>query len=557
MQAMGSNMAQRNVNRGLPSLLERFGLFEKLPVTILLGGLLGLCSPGFNISWIAWVGLAPLLILALGANGLLEACALGLIYGLGYHLVCHRWILELYPLTMVQLPDAVSLSGIGLLWFIESLHQAVLFAVFALLVYALPMRAGILPYYKRPFYPFILTVPLIWIFLQWVIATSEPFFGLPINQLAYSQSVNLPVIQICSIGGSQLLELIIMAANAALAALVIELFPALVPALTARLEPLSAKMGAISDCVLIAMAFAFCLSFGTWRMARVVDLPPYSIASDKAVFAPPVPIALLQGNVVPRPQSMPDFERNETLNRYRSLWTDLGVALLILPEAVMRLDDAQSQALSEGLAKVCQQEKKEALSGSLEVSQNSLVNTVRLVSPDQAKNAVYVKNRLLPLVESVPFSAIEKAIPQNIFNLLPVSKDNFLEAQTPSLLKSVWGNVGASVSFEVLYPELISTEVQEGASLLVNIADLSWFHNTTLSKQLIAAAQVRAVENSRYLVMASNTGISAVVNPLGVVTSRTLYGQTGNLLDRVQFLHKTTQFTRMWWLWKPGYKLWH
>jgi apolipoprotein N-acyltransferase len=124
------------------------------------------------------------------------------------------------------------------------------------------------------------------------------------------------------------------------------------------------------------------------------------------------------------------------------------------------------------------------------------------------------------------------------------------------LLKSAWGNVGTSVSFELVYPELIASEVNNGASLLVNVSDLSWFHNNVLSKQLLAAAVSRAVENGRYLVLASNTGISAVVNPLGVVTSNSLMGQSGNLIDRVQFLSNRTHYNRMWWLWRPSYRLW-
>ncbi|MBX9723579.1 MAG: hypothetical protein K2X81_19400, partial [Candidatus Obscuribacterales bacterium] len=110
--------------------------------------------------------------------------------------------------------------------------------------------------------------------------------------------------------------------------------------------------------------------------------------------------------------------------------------------------------------------------------------------------------------------------------------------------------------FELIYPELIAQEVSNGASLLVNVSDLSWFHNNVLSKQLLAAAVSRSVENGRYLVLASNTGISAVVNPLGVVTSNSQSGQSGNLVDRVQFLSARTHFTRMWWLWRPSYRIW-
>lgn len=556
MQTVGQGFAYRKETSSAPSFLQRLGLFEKLPVTILLGGVLGLSSPGFNVSWVAWVGLAPLMILACASAGLVDAFIVGLAYGVGYHLVCHRWILELYPLTVFPVPDGVSLFGVGLLWFVESLHQALLFAIFALLIYALPLRAGLLPHYKRPFYPFILSVPVIWVFLQWAVGPSEPFLGVPVNQLAYSQSGNLPIIQVCSIGGSQLLESLIAIFNAAIAALIIEVAPILTSGLPERLDPFSARSGAVFDFLVVALLLVGCLTFGEWRMKRVVDLPPFSIVVDKSNFAPPVPVAVLQGNIAPRPQSLMATNKNERIDRYGNLAVDLGVSLLLLPEAVVPLQDPEGRLLISRLKALCTREKKEAILGTLEILHSDLVNMVRLIEPEKPDDCFYVKNRLLPLVESVPFAAIMKVIPENLFNLLPSSKSNFLESKTPFLLKSVWGNVGASVSFELLYPELIASEVQQGASLLVNVVDLSLFHNTVLSQQLIAAAQIRAVENARYLVMSSNTGISAVINPLGVVTSSSLPGQSGTLLDRVQFLHKTTQYTRMWWLWRPSYRIW-
>jgi apolipoprotein N-acyltransferase len=83
---------------------------------------------------------------------------------------------------------------------------------------------------------------------------------------------------------------------------------------------------------------------------------------------------------------------------------------------------------------------------------------------------------------------------------------------------------------------------------LVNIGNLAWFHNTSLNQQILAAAVMRAVENGRYLVLANNTGISAVIDPTGLVTSRSLPGRKGVLVDTVQFLYQKTPFTRMWWL---------
>lgn len=556
MQALGEGLGKKRDASNRPAFLSTVGVFEKLPAALVFGALLGLSSPGFDLWWIAWVGLVPLFVLLRSCSGLFDAGMIGLAFGFAYHLVCHRWILELYPLTVFQIHDWLGLIAVWSLWFAEAFHQALLLAFFALMTFALPMRAGLLPHFRRPFFPFILSVPLVFIFLQWTVAPSEPFLGLPVNQLAYSQASLLALMQLCSLGGCQLLEFMIVLVNASLAVAFFEFFPDFVSVLPDRVDPLSPRGGAAFDCAVIMLVLVVSVSWGEWRLRKLTEFPPYLVAPDKKIFAPPVPVAVLQGDIPVRPEQMEAFSKGERLDKYTNLADNLGVAMFIVPEAVLRLQDKEGQSLFSRLAGICAYEKKEAVVGSFELLKSSLVNAVRMINATGSSDTLYAKTRLLPFAESVPFASLAKVIPENLFGLLPSSKNNFLVSPTPYLLRSAWGNVGASVSFELVYPELIASEVNSGASLLVNVSDLSWFHNTVLSKQLLAAAVSRAVENGRYLVLASNTGSSAVVNPLGVVTSNSFVGQSGNLIDRVQFLSARTHFTRMWWLWRPSYRIW-
>lgn len=555
MQALGEGLGRKRDANNRPAWLASVGLAEKVPAALVFGAILGLSSPGFDVWWLAWVGLVPLFVLLRSCKGLFDAGSIGFAFGFAYHLVCHRWILELYPLTVLQIHDWLGLLAIGGIWFLEAAHQALLIAVFALMTYALPMRAGLIPHFKRPFFPFILSLPLVYVFLQWNVAPSEPFLGLPVNQLAYTQASLLPVMQVCSLGGCQALEALMLLVNAALAVAVFELFPSLVSPLPDRVDTLDPRGGAILDLVIMLALVGVAAGWGEWRLRKLTEFPPYQVKPDK-LFAPPVPVAVLQGDIPVRPEQMEVFSKGERLDKYTKLSSNLGVAMLIIPEAVMRLQDSEGKSLFSSLAGICQYEKKEAIVGSFELLKSSLVNVVRLIGATGKSDSLYIKTRLLPLVESLPYSTLAKVIPENLFGLLPSSKNNFLVSPTPFLLKSCWGNVGASISFELVYPELIAQEVDDGASLLVNVSDLSWFHNTVLSKQLLACAVSRAVENGRYLVLASNTGTSAVVNPLGVVTSNSMSGQSGNLVDRVQFLSARTHFTRMWWLWRPSYRIW-
>lgn len=555
MHALGEELGKRRSADSRPAFLDELGPMEKLPAALAFGAILGLSSPGLDVWWLAWIGLVPLLILARSCSNFLSSSLIGFTFGLAYHLVCHRWILELYPLTTFQIHDSVGAVAVLSAWLLESAHQALLIALFAGFAAVLPSRAGILPHFRRPFFSFAIAVPIMWVFLQWTVAPSEPFLGVPVNQLAYSQAMNLPMMQVCSLAGCQLLEFLIVLLNASVAVAFFELFPALVSRLPDRVDRLNPKGGAVLDVVISLLVVLVAFAWGEWRLRKLTEFPPYLAIPNEKVFAPPVPVAVLQGDIPVRPAALEAFSKNERVDKYTKLAQGLGVAMFVLPEAVLRLQDPEGKALFSRIAGICAYEKKEAIVGSFELLKSSLVNCVRMISGGSSET-LYVKTRLLPLVESIPFNTFISVIPENLFKLLPSARNNFLVSPTPYLLRSVWGNVGASVSFELVYPELIAQEVQNGAALLVNVSDLSWFHDKVLSKQLLAAAITRAVENGRYLVLASNTGISAVVNPLGVVTSNSVTGQSGNLVDRVQFLSAHTHFTRSWWLWRPSYRIW-
>ncbi|MBZ0189725.1 MAG: hypothetical protein K8F91_25995, partial [Candidatus Obscuribacterales bacterium] len=196
-----------------PIWLKTIGPAYKLPLAFLSGCLLGLSSPGFDLWFLAWIGLVPLLILIKGSTRTIEAGLVGLLFGFGYHGVSLSWYMGLAPLTWLGLHHTIGIAVAALVWILEVLHQSLLFLALGLLLGSLPLRSGFLPNINRPFYPYLIAVPIVWVFLQWVIAPSEIFVGLPINQLAYSQYQQLNLIQTASLLGSGVIDFIIVLVN--------------------------------------------------------------------------------------------------------------------------------------------------------------------------------------------------------------------------------------------------------------------------------------------------------------------------------------------------------
>ncbi|HEY9870950.1 MAG TPA: apolipoprotein N-acyltransferase [Candidatus Obscuribacterales bacterium] len=545
MQSSGLEVEQAQV-APRPGLVERLSWTDKIPIALGCGCLLGLSAPGFDVWWLAWIGLAPLLVLIQGCRGRAEAAVVGFSFGMGYNLVALGWYLGLYPLRWMGLEDWIAFQAVVLVWVIEAVHQSLLMAGTALLVFVLPMRAGFVPFYRRPYFPYVLSVPVLWVFFQWVLATQEAFLGVPVNQLAYSQCRQLELIQSAKLGGSQLIDFLLVAANAALAALIVEL-SGWAPRLADRCDRLSPKGGAAVDLAAVALAVGLLFVWGKAEMARVAELTTLIPDRPRAV-APPVPLAVIQGNISIEEERLGSLSAREASQRYMQLCRGLGVPLIVFPEGVIGAAQSASGLLASQLHDLTAAEKKEAVVGSVEQLEGRPVNAARLVTAAPVKEKIYVKRRLVPFGEFVPGGPLADLLPSRVKELLMGGSPGFVSARSAYLLSSVWGKVGASICVEVIYPRLIADEVRQGASLLVNVSNLAWFHGSTLNRQVLAAAILRAVENGRYLVLATNTGISAVVDPAGVVTSVSIPGKRGVLIDTVQFLYKKTPFTKMWWL---------
>jgi len=92
---------------------------------------------------------------------------------------------------------------------------------------------------------------------------------------------------------------------------------------------------------------------------------------------------------------------------------------------------------------------------------------------------------------------------------------------------------------------------RSNASLLVNLSNDAWFGDTLEPYQHLALAKLRAVEQRRFLVRSTNSGISAFIDPVGRTLDRTQPFRQQILRHRVASLTDTTLYRRVgeWVLW--------
>ena len=119
-------------------------------------------------------------------------------------------------------------------------------------------------------------------------------------------------------------------------------------------------------------------------------------------------------------------------------------------------------------------------------------------------------------------------------HLLPFAEGTYEPGLHPYALRTDAGLVGPFVCFEAMYPELVRRIVVGGATLLANLSNDAWFGAPAPAREHLDMARLRAVEERRWLLRATTTGISAIVDPTGRVVAATSVG-TPALLEGVVY----------------------
>lgn len=104
--------------------------------------------------------------------------------------------------------------------------------------------------------------------------------------------------------------------------------------------------------------------------------------------------------------------------------------------------------------------------------------------------------------------------------------------------------LGMLICYEGIFPWLAQDRVAAGANILVDISNDGWFGRTPAARQHLYLTLLRAVEQNRWILRGTNTGISVVVDPRGRLTLRggqfkaqAIWGRAG-LVSRPSFYHR-------------------
>ncbi len=166
-------------------------------------------------------------------------------------------------------------------------------------------------------------------------------------------------------------------------------------------------------------------------------------------------------------------------------------------------------------------------------------NSAALVDPTGRRVFSYDKIQLVPFGEYVPMRRWLTFAQQ-----LTAEVGEFQPGSVYAVGEIPGGRFSVFICYEAIFPDRIRHFVASGARLLVNLSNDGWFARTAAGEQHLAMARVRAVENRRWLLRCTNTGITASIDPYGRIVAFLQPDVRGALAAPYSFRGDLTPYTR-------------
>ena len=445
--------------------------------------LLVLSFPNFELWWLAWIGLAPLLFAVATTSRKRIAFVLGLIWGVIFFYGTCWWLT--YP--MIHFAGVTPWIAYPLL-----LLPVVFVSIFPAVACACIVRAV-----NRFGSSALLGAPLAWIAFDWL---RQAVTGLDWNALGYSQAFHPSFIHPAKWGGVYALTFLVVLANAAIA----------FAAIKRTLRPML-----VSAAVLLLISL---ILFAPNPFRTVDEIRPV------AGFQPQHRVVAIQPNV---PMSnIDDSAMRQLLERHLTLSTQ-GLAsvrtdtrdmrLLIWPESPMNFSYSRDPQLQAVIGSLARTHRTYVLLNSLEPAPNGgSFNSAILINEQGHKIAQYDKIRLMPFGENVP---LPRWLPGS--GSVRSIVGEFTPGSSHTLMPLGAFRAGVFICIEAAHADVVRAFTNTGADVFINISNDGYLGPTAVMRQHLANAVFRAVENDRDMIRVTNSGISAYIESNGQVHEAT------------------------------------
>ena len=172
-------------------------------------------------------------------------------------------------------------------------------------------------------------------------------------------------------------------------------------------------------------------------------------------------------------------------------------------------------------------------------SANEVFNSASLVGPDGNWTARYDKVHLVPFGEYVPFQQW-----LSFAGGLTKEVGAFSRGVSRAPLQAGGAKLGVFICYESIFPDEVRQFARHGAQVFVNVSNDGWYGDSGAYAQHLKQARMRAIENDRWLLRDTNTGVTASVDPYGRVVASLARKVRTALVAPYALSDETTFYTR-------------
>lgn len=249
-------------------------------------------------------------------------------------------------------------------------------------------------------------------------------------------------------------------------------------------------------------------------------------------------VSLVQGDLAQLSKWTPDGQR-DAVNTYFRLTRQHGLDsdLVIWPETALPMLEQQAMPLLQRVQSTLPADST-LMTGIMQRDQRGTFYNSMIALGDQPGQ--YRKEHLVPFGEYLPLESLLGGV-LRIFNIPMGNIGAGNDDQPP--LRAGDLRLGVAICYEIVYPDLVRQRA-EHANALVTISNDTWFGHSIGPLQHMQMAQLRALENNRYLLRATNNGMTAIVGPNGHLLARAPRFEPAVLNGTIQPMEGLTPFTR-------------
>jgi len=226
-----------------------------------------------------------------------------------------------------------------------------------------------------------------------------------------------------------------------------------------------------------------------------------------------IPVRVVQGNIAQQLKWDPNQLIANLMTYDQLMLSNLTPnTLMIWPENAIPAFQFQVQPYIKSLTQTLNTHKMGLITGIPLIGSNDSIyyNGARGLG---LAAGLYKKHHLVPFGEYIPL----KATFGPLLNILDVKMSSFSGGPIVQSLFSFQGvNIALFICYESAYPEQVRQALQD-AGFIITLSDDAWFGASIGPKQHAQMNQMRALETGRFIINATNNGVTDIVSPKGRV----------------------------------------